>query len=262
MRAVVSESTLGKANLADVKRTVAEIAGNLEQRVTFPELKRMLDVKVDQSELKIALGSNEPSLRDFMARTQEQLTNLRANTDRVGGLGGDALSRRLQDLDDQLAEKASKTSVAQALHRKVNKQDIEDMLEKKVGVRDIAKIFEQLDTKAEAAKLDVFMRELAGKASHEEVMNAVRKGSLAYSKAPEQPNNALLQEELDNRMKYFEHRILSLKKDVLTEFESAKQHVASTVATKADFRDIDQLAQKMHNKLEVDAAKNMIAEAK
>ena len=38
--------------------------------------------------------------------------------------------------------------------------------------------------------------------------------------------------------------------------------MASTVATKADFRDIDQLAQKMHNKLEVDAAKNMIAEAK
>lgn len=85
-----------KANLADVKRTVAEIAANLEQRVTFPELKRMLDAKVDQSELKIALGSSEPSLRDFMARTQEQLSQLRLNTENVGGgLGGDALSRRL-----------------------------------------------------------------------------------------------------------------------------------------------------------------------
>ena len=72
----------------------------------------MLDAKVDQSELKIALGSNEPSLRDFMARTQEQLSQLRLNTQHVGGLGGDALSRRLQDLEDQLAEKASKTSVA------------------------------------------------------------------------------------------------------------------------------------------------------
>ena len=71
VRAECRDQMAGKANLGDVKRTVAEIAANLEQRVTFPELKRMLDAKVDQSELKIALGSNEPSLRDFMARTQE-----------------------------------------------------------------------------------------------------------------------------------------------------------------------------------------------
>lgn len=32
-----------------------------------------------------------------------------------------SLMRRLQEVEDQLAEKASKTSVAQALHRKVNK---------------------------------------------------------------------------------------------------------------------------------------------
>lgn len=129
--------------------------------------------------------------------------------------------------------------MAQALHRKVNKQDLDDLLEKKVGVRDIAKIFEQLDTKADSTKLDMAMQELQTKVNHDEMMNAVRKGSLAYGKAVEQPNPALMQEELDSRMKYFEHRILSLKKDVLTEFEAAKQHVASTVATKADFRDID-----------------------
>ena len=66
------------------------------------------------------------------------------------------------------------------------------MLERKVGARDIAKIFEQLDQKADLAKLDIAMRQLADKASHDEVMNAVRKGSLAYSKAPEVPNSAVI----------------------------------------------------------------------
>ena len=36
----------------------------------------------------------------------------------------------------------------------------------------------------------------------------------------------------------------------------------STVATKADFRDVDAIAQKIHMKLDVEQAKHMIADAR
>ena len=46
----------GKANLNDVKKTMAEVAANIEERPTFIELKRLLESKIDKSELNYSLG--------------------------------------------------------------------------------------------------------------------------------------------------------------------------------------------------------------
>ena len=51
----INEALLQKANLSDVKRTISEVAANIEQRMTFTEIKRLLDVKVDQNEQKAVL---------------------------------------------------------------------------------------------------------------------------------------------------------------------------------------------------------------
>lgn len=39
---------------------------------------------------------------------------------------------------------------------------------------------------------------------------------------------------------------------MLQELESSRQHMASSVNTKADFRDVDTLAQKLHAKLDIE----------
>ena len=62
--------------------------------------------------------------------------------------------RRLQAVEEQLAEKASKQSVAQALHRKINKQDVDDQMAKKADLQDLNKIFRALDDKVDIRRLD------------------------------------------------------------------------------------------------------------
>ena len=63
-------------------------------------------------------------------------------------------------------------------------------------------------------------------------------------------------------MASFEQRLQQTKRDLENEVSSAKQHMTSNVAAKADFRDIDSLSQKLHAKLDVETAKNLISEAK
>lgn len=40
-----------KANLIDMKKTMAEVAANIESRTTFEDIKRLLDDKITKSEL-------------------------------------------------------------------------------------------------------------------------------------------------------------------------------------------------------------------
>ena len=63
-------------------------------------------------------------------------------------------------------------------------------------------------------------------------------------------------------MDSFEKRLQQVKRDLLGEFDSARQHIVSSVGTKADFRDLDQLSQKLHMKLDIEQAKVMISEAR
>ena len=40
-----------KANLSDIKRTMTEVAANIESRVTYEDQRRMLDEKVNKTEI-------------------------------------------------------------------------------------------------------------------------------------------------------------------------------------------------------------------
>ena len=60
------------------------------------------------------------------------------------------MDRKLAEFEEQLNDKASKQSVAQALHRKINKQDIEDQLAKKVEQHELQRIYATLDLKVDS----------------------------------------------------------------------------------------------------------------
>ena len=88
-----------KANLADVKKTIAEIAGSLEQRVTFNELKRMLDAKADVSDLRAtSKPANMGEIKNFMKSTDEALNSLQSKA--KGARGWESLMQRITELED------------------------------------------------------------------------------------------------------------------------------------------------------------------
>ena len=63
-------------------------------------------------------------------------------------------------------------------------------------------------------------------------------------------------------MQSYEQKLVQLRHDLLQELDSARQHMASSVNTKADFRDVDALSQKLHMKLDIEQAKHMISDAR
>ena len=87
-----------------------------------------------------------------MKTTQETLNSLQAKA--KGARGWESLMQRITDLEEQLAEKASKQSVAQALHRKINKADFDEMVNKKVDLSDLKRIFETMDTKIDRTRFE------------------------------------------------------------------------------------------------------------
>jgi len=62
--------------------------------------------------------------------------------------------KRMAEVEDQLAEKASKQTVAQALHRKMSKEDFAEAVGSKAEATDLSRIVSQLETKADAIDLN------------------------------------------------------------------------------------------------------------
>mmetsp|Transcript_9414 Transcript_9414/g.14404 ORF Transcript_9414/g.14404 Transcript_9414/m.14404 type:complete len:122 (-) Transcript_9414:1990-2355(-) len=44
-----------KANISDIKKTMAEVAGSIESKTSFADVKRLIDSKLDRSELQFSL---------------------------------------------------------------------------------------------------------------------------------------------------------------------------------------------------------------
>lgn len=59
------------------------------------------------------------------------------------------IENRFRSIEEILGDKASKQSVATALHRKVNKPEFDEMLAKKADLIDIQRILSTLDTKVD-----------------------------------------------------------------------------------------------------------------
>lgn len=75
----------------------------------------------------------------------------------------------VDDVNESLQQKANKTTVSNALQRKANKQDTDSTMESKADVSDIEKLVGVIETKVNAADLDLAIqnirRELAPLAS-------------------------------------------------------------------------------------------------
>jgi hypothetical protein len=68
------------------------------------------------------------------------------------------IDARFTSIEELLSEKASKQSVAQALHRKVNKPENDEILAQKADLVDIQRILSALDHKVDRANFQSVIR--------------------------------------------------------------------------------------------------------
>ena len=63
------------------------------------------------------------------------------------------LEKRLAQIEDQLQDKASKQSVAQALHRKANKPELDESLSAKADHHELKKLRDLIEQKADISQI-------------------------------------------------------------------------------------------------------------
>ena len=129
-----------KANLIDMKKTMAEVAANIESRVTYEDMKRMLEEKVSRSDFHFQI-QNKPSfddmkhimeqmslnggcsphnqevIEDELAKMRQRIDDLTRRTNSVGSPKDQLqfhsqIEAKFAEFEEKLNEKANKQSVA------------------------------------------------------------------------------------------------------------------------------------------------------
>lgn len=144
----MNQALFQKANLNDIKKTMQEVATNIESRTTFEDVKRAIDSKVDRTELQFVLQQKvnfeemknyvdqvntlrftpahenlEEELRRMRKRVDDSIAQINAQVQPLMNKQGSPSSsdlqrleqfmgKRLSDVEEQLNDKASKSSVA------------------------------------------------------------------------------------------------------------------------------------------------------
>ena len=86
------------------------------------------------------------------------------------------MDKRLADFEEQLGDKASKQSVAQALHHKLNKQEFDEAVAKKADLQDVQRVLTALESKVDSASFNQIVKAIENKADKFE-MQPVNKGA-------------------------------------------------------------------------------------
>lgn len=161
-------------------------------------------------------------------------------------------------MQEQLDDKASKSSVAEALHRKVSKQDFDDGLSKKAELTDIERIFKSVDMKVDLNTFHEMKAAIDAKADKYEIEGLQKVPNFEADSRMQQWASEKM--ELDRRISDMEHSVMRIAKEQDSEVENLRQQLLSSLQTKADYRDIDTISQKMHSKAEIDKVQGIISD--
>ena len=90
------------------------------------------------------------------------------------------VEKRLASIEEQLQDKASKQSVAQALHRKANKPELDESLSAKADFNEIKKLRELIDQKVDRNQIAALHKAIDQKADKFEVVSGPRGGIASF----------------------------------------------------------------------------------
>ena len=86
IRGEVHQMMLSKANLNDIKKTMAEVAANIESRTTFHDVKNMVETKVDRNELQ------------FMAQQKVTFDDMKTYFEQMEQVGSIKMNQPVEEL--------------------------------------------------------------------------------------------------------------------------------------------------------------------
>ena len=176
-KAEVNSALSGKANIADVSKTLAEISANIESRATFGDMQRMLAQKADRDELSKTvprsevetLFKNDKAIESDMSNLNTVIENMQRSLSDKLDVPSFAkqmeelkviLSQKanITDVSNEIQKKASKDSVASALQKKADKKEIEAVLSHKVDIADIQKVAAAVERKVDSSDLEIMQK--------------------------------------------------------------------------------------------------------
>ncbi|CAD8114060.1 unnamed protein product [Paramecium primaurelia] len=168
-----------KANINDISRTIAEIAANLDTKITYEDsqvllkdyvlkadMQYLLSNKIDVDEMKQLLekqqsGEFKGEMQNMKHKIEELQTQISKKFQQVPSMKDFSqlsqqveLKANLQEMNELLETKASKHQVQQAVNKKISKQELDQILQNYSSLEDLQPIIQNLDQKASLDQID------------------------------------------------------------------------------------------------------------
>ncbi|KAM3147350.1 hypothetical protein pb186bvf_000601 [Paramecium bursaria] len=168
-----------KSNINDISKTIAELATNLDSKISYEDSKTILNDYVLKNELQYLLSSklDIDEVRQIMEKQQggefkQEFVNLKQRVDDLQQSTSKKFTQlpsmkefsqlmqvveqkaNLQEINEALETKASKHQVQQAISKKIGKQELEQLLQNYSSLEDIQPIIQALDQKASLDQID------------------------------------------------------------------------------------------------------------
>jgi len=122
-----------KASIADVSKTVAEVAANIESRATLEELQQLLETKANKSDLQQIL-KNKGNTEDFSSKSKADIEILSSKVD------------RMKSEIESMVHSMNELKRGQKMHGEIldtNKKELSSALMKKVDFEDARRLMNQ-----------------------------------------------------------------------------------------------------------------------
>ena len=278
-----------KANISDVSRTVAEVATNIESRATLEDVQVLLGDKVNRSDLQYIL-SNKVSIDELRtmlenkASSHETKQELRSLGNRVEEVQRDLQMRvsncssvkeieqlsalldqksNITDVNEGLAGKANKQSVANALHRKANRADIDALLMQKAEIDELQKVEMQVDRKADISELKIMQNILENKADGSEVTHISRQLPEKADKSDiDLYVNAVQTQKIEQeaRIREMERQINSLLASFHEDMDNVHNTISEVMSKKAEGEDLESLVSIVGKKADLELLEEKLSD--
>ena len=292
LKSETGSSLAMKANLSDLSRAVAETRSSLDSKVSYEEVRALIEDRVTRNDL-IHLLQGKVSIEEFrtaidfkvdVKEMQNEIRTLRMSIEELKNNTACSLQlcasskdfqnlqrvldtkANLSEVNAALNEKATKTSVANALHKKANKADVEEMISEKANLSTVNSLNNALEHKVGISNFNMLASELE------------KKADLAY--VEKSLLNELFHKASKNDLDQLFDTMNNLKKDLeiklsqqsiifanhLNELKSAndmnKLTLSSAIEKKAEFRDIEKISEILLRKSDSEELQYMFSNLK
>ena len=257
----VSEQLAELRNVAESRSSLIDMQSRIDEKVSQTELRHLLSSKATVQDLN-SLRESTTSQKEFEAAVQDIYERL----DQVQNQKGvNFASQEYEDLLNRLKSKAEVSEVERMLNyleesqnnlmsKKATRAEVENLLSRKADLCELDKAFSLLETKANSKSIEQLAKELETKVNTQYLeQNVVQP---LYYKADtrdvESLNQKLREVQLESQKAIQKNsdEMQEFTKKLNEEQEVLRNQLTSSIATKAENKEIDQILGIIHKKVD------------